>query len=349
MERYFALPQADQRTLLQEAALRMNLPVQSVEKDLWVCWLLRKLMALEPWGAYLTFKGGTSLSKAHHIIHRFSEDIDLVVDRVAAELVRGNDPEQAASPRQEKERVKRIAKACYAWAGQDLMPSLEQALSDDLDGGDWALVLAPITENQETSFSFTYPKLFDAGTGYLRPEIKVELVAKADPWPSKPMPISAYVHQQFSDTIGTGIFEVNTMQAERTMLEKALLLHEVLIQRPEGPKPRLARHYYDLFRLCHAGYDKTVISDHALYAEIIEHRRMFYRYGSVDYDALLNDGFSIIPQGDARKEWEKDYAQMQRDMFHGDVPAFDTAMEQLTLFEIAFRRQLQLQHQNNGQ
>lgn len=348
MERYFALQQAQQRTLLEEAARRMNLPVQSIEKDLWVCWLLRKLMSLDPWGAYLTFKGGTSLSKAHNLIHRFSEDIDLVVDRVAAELIGDNDPKQASSPRQGKERVKRIAKACYEWAEKELIPSLQQAIRDELGSDDWHLELAPITDNQETSFSFRYPKLFDEGTGYLRPEIKVELVAKADPWPSKPMPISAYVHQRFPDAIGDGLFDVNTMQAERTMLEKALLLHEVLIQRPEGPKPRLARHFYDLYKLHDAGFGEKSMSDRTLYPEIIEHRRTFYRYGSVDYDALLNEGFSIIPQGDARKEWEKDYVNMQRDMFYGDVPAFDTVMEELAVFEDTFRKHLQLQHQNNG-
>ncbi|MBK9513338.1 MAG: nucleotidyl transferase AbiEii/AbiGii toxin family protein [Flavobacteriales bacterium] len=138
--------------------------------------------------------------------------------------------------------------------------------------------------------------MFDEGTGYLRPEIKVELVAKADPWPSRPMPISTYVHQQFPDAIGDGRFQVNTMQAERTMLEKALLLHEVLIQRPEGPKPRLARHYYDLFKLYKAGFGERATHDHSLYTAIIEHRRTFYRYGSVDYDALITEGFSIIPK-----------------------------------------------------
>lgn len=348
MERYFELAKDDQRTLLQEAARRMNLPVQSIEKDLWVCWLLRKLMSLDPWGAHLTFKGGTSLSKAHGLIERFSEDIDLVVDREALELVGENDPKKADSPTQIKQRVKRIAKACHQWATEDLVPTLQQAIKNDLTDPDWHLDLAPITETQETSFSFRYPKLFDEGTGYLRPEIKVELVAKADPWPSKPMPISTYVHQQFPDAIGDGRFQVNTMQAERTMLEKALLLHEVLIQRPEGPKPRLARHYYDLFKLYKAGFGERATHDRSLYTAIIEHRRTFYRYGSVDYDELITEGFSIIPQGDARKEWEKDYANMQRDMFYGDVPAFDTVMEQLAQFEGDFRKHLQLQDQNNG-
>ena len=33
-----------------------------------------------PWKESITFKGGTSLSKAFHLISRFSEDIDLILD-----------------------------------------------------------------------------------------------------------------------------------------------------------------------------------------------------------------------------------------------------------------------------
>jgi hypothetical protein len=179
--------------------------------------------------------------------------------------------------------------------------------------------------------------LFEGGSGYLRPEIKVELVAKADPWPSRSMPISSYVHEQFPEMAGEGTVHVNTMQAERTMLEKALLLHETLITRPDGPRPRLSRHYYDLFKLYRAGVSEKAISDPGLYPAIVTHRRSFYRYAAVDYDGLLRDGFSIIPQGTALSEWEKDYASMQRDMFHGEVPDFSVVMDTIHAFETTFR------------
>ena len=348
MERFFAIPIDRQRELFREAGVLKRLPPASIEKDLWVCWLLEQMMSLEPWGQHLTFKGGTSLSKAHGLIERFSEDIDLVVDRVALDLVGANDPAEAASPRQGKERVKRIAKACYAWAEEEFVPTLRRSIGNELGDDDWHLDLAPITENQETSFTFRYPRVIEGGSGYLRPEIKVELVAKADPWPSTPLPISSYVHQLFPEVLGEGVFNANTMHAERTLLEKALLLHEVLVQRPEGPRPRLARHYFDLYQLSKAGFGERSMEDRSLYRAIIEHRRTFYRYGSVDYDALVSEGFSIIPQGDARKEWEKDYADMQRDMFHGEVPTFATVMEEMAQFEARFREHLQLKHQDNG-
>ena len=51
-----------------------------VEKDFWVCFVLDYLFHKSPWPQSFIFKGGTSLSKAYHVIERFSEDIDLIMD-----------------------------------------------------------------------------------------------------------------------------------------------------------------------------------------------------------------------------------------------------------------------------
>ena len=70
----------------------MGLQAVSVEKDFWVCWTLRELFRLPGVGEHLTFKGGTSLSKAWKLIERFSEDIDLVVDKEMREAPVENGP-----------------------------------------------------------------------------------------------------------------------------------------------------------------------------------------------------------------------------------------------------------------
>ena len=51
-----------------------------IEKDLWVTTILQIIFSL-PFADKLIFKGGTSLSKVWKLINRFSEDIDLSVDR----------------------------------------------------------------------------------------------------------------------------------------------------------------------------------------------------------------------------------------------------------------------------
>lgn len=47
-----------------------------VEKDYWICKILREL-SLSDFADSIYFKGGTSLSKAYGIINRFSEDLDM--------------------------------------------------------------------------------------------------------------------------------------------------------------------------------------------------------------------------------------------------------------------------------
>ena len=81
MEQVIAMPQDDRNLLLEQTAAKLGLTPRAVEKDFWVCWTLRELFALADWGPSLTFKGGTSLSKAWKLIDRFSEDIDVVIDR----------------------------------------------------------------------------------------------------------------------------------------------------------------------------------------------------------------------------------------------------------------------------
>jgi predicted nucleotidyltransferase component of viral defense system len=71
------------RTDVFLAALqRLGANAQYIEKDFWVCWTLDVLYNGLPVGRpRLLFKGGTSLSKGHSLINRFSEDIDITVFR----------------------------------------------------------------------------------------------------------------------------------------------------------------------------------------------------------------------------------------------------------------------------
>lgn len=53
-----------QRLVFEETANTRGVTAHSIEKDFWVCWTLRDLFNLPGWIGHLTFKGGTSLSKA---------------------------------------------------------------------------------------------------------------------------------------------------------------------------------------------------------------------------------------------------------------------------------------------
>ena len=108
MNTFLQLPASERRLALQQVEAQMGLQAFSVEKDFWVCWTLRELFTLPDIGGHLTFKGGTSLSKAWKLIERFSEDIDLIVDKDALGFDGDAAPDKAPSPTQRKARLKKL-------------------------------------------------------------------------------------------------------------------------------------------------------------------------------------------------------------------------------------------------
>ena len=65
---------------LNQLALSTGYAPFAIEKDWWVCVVLRAVFQSK-YKDQIIFKGGTSLSKAYQIIERFSEDVDLIIDK----------------------------------------------------------------------------------------------------------------------------------------------------------------------------------------------------------------------------------------------------------------------------
>jgi predicted nucleotidyltransferase component of viral defense system len=92
MDQFALLPAAERAIVFREAAARLKFGSATiVEKDFWVCWTLRRIFANTALPGPL-FKGGTSLSKAYKVIDRFSEDIDIVLDRHTLGFTGEQDP-----------------------------------------------------------------------------------------------------------------------------------------------------------------------------------------------------------------------------------------------------------------
>ncbi len=66
------------KELIALAADHFGYEQSHIEKDYWVCKILKEI-ALSEYKEKVFFKGGTSLSKAYGLIERFSEDLDLFV------------------------------------------------------------------------------------------------------------------------------------------------------------------------------------------------------------------------------------------------------------------------------
>ena len=80
MTKWKELTKVEQMARLQHVSGVRHMSPQAVEKDLWITAILQVDFSL-PFAEKMIFKGGTSLSKVYNRIERFSEDIDLAIDR----------------------------------------------------------------------------------------------------------------------------------------------------------------------------------------------------------------------------------------------------------------------------
>lgn len=77
---FYDIPEEDRLAIFKNVENKTGVPDFAVEKDWWVVQKLKMIFEMGI-AEHLVFKGGTSLSKAWKLIDRFSEDIDLAVDR----------------------------------------------------------------------------------------------------------------------------------------------------------------------------------------------------------------------------------------------------------------------------
>jgi hypothetical protein len=135
MDDFGRLPGEERRAYFQEAADRLDLSAQIIEKDFWVCWSLKRLFSLDEFRGHLTFKGGTSLSKVHHVIERFSEDVDVAIDRGFLGFGGDMEPERGGSGKEQQRRVDGLKAACQSTIADRLAPQLQQAISAGMSSG----------------------------------------------------------------------------------------------------------------------------------------------------------------------------------------------------------------------
>lgn len=338
MDAFLSMIPRDRRLACLQVEDQKHLQAASVEKDFWVCWALRELFRLSEVGGQMTFKGGTSLSKAWGLIERFSEDIDLVVAKEALGFAGEAGPDHAPSKKQRQRRLDELIAACRCWVQKQLRPALEQSIAMRMGTSEaWNLIVDPDVDDGQCLL-FHYPTAFPATeAGYVRPVVKIELGARSDNWPSDSRPIKPYVAEVLPQAIPDASFSVPTLAAERTFLEKAMLLHEETFRPTEKPrKMRMARHYYDLWCLITRGVADRAAADRALFDRVAEHREIFFRLSWVDYATLRPGSLRLIPPEHHRDDWRVDYDQMSESMFYGDKPDFDEILTVVGEFERRF-------------
>lgn len=323
---------ARRREVCEEAQARMRLRAASVEKDFWVCWTLRELFNLPDIGPRLTFKGGTSLSKAWKLIERFSEDIDVVIDRDYLGYGGDASPEVASSRKKRRQILDALRESCQAHIKQSLAPAFSARIAQALGAEGWQLEADPADADGQTLL-FRYPAAFDGG-GYVAPVVKIELDARSDIDPAEAPDIEPYLAQTFPDLLGGSRFPVRTLAARRTFWEKAMLLHEETYRPAEKRRGRfMSRHYYDLWYMIRQGVNEQARTDDGLFERIAAHREVFFRHNWLDYATLRLGALRIVPLPEQRAAWEQDYAAMRESMFFGEAPEFEEILRVVEKFQ----------------
>lgn len=315
--------------LFTQTGAAMDLPAHLAEKDFWVCWTLKHLFSIPSLSEHLIFKGGTTLSKVHGIINRFSEDIDLTIDREAFGF--DENPEEAPSRKQRDLLIDKMASECSRYICGKLCGILQDQFRLSLSGLSWDIVADPDDPDAQTLF-FHYPTVFPASE-YNPPAVKLEFGSKSDLWPTEQSRVVPYAAEYFPEMFEKTDCTVTALSAERTFWEKATILHQVAHWPEDKPLlPRYSRHYYDLAMLSASEFGISSLDDLSLLNRVVEHKMMYFRCGWASYQTAKPGTFKLIPSEKIVGELKKDYVQMS-DMIFGEIPDFKNIFAKLSSLE----------------
>ena len=235
----------------------------------------------------LVFKGGTSLSKGWNLIQRFSEDIDLALDREYL----GFEGEL------ENADIRRLRRKSYEYLTTAFTEELKSKFAEV--GFTNVTVKYQEVENHDQDpiiIEIYYPKLTEKET-YLKPGVLVEVGSRSlrDPFTNRTFTTiiaENYSGQPFADKPIT----IPTVNPERTFLEKIFLLHEEFQKPAEKIRVnRLSRHLYDIEKLSNTEFANIALKNGDLFNTIVVHRSKFSPISGVDFANHRPDKIAFVP------------------------------------------------------
>ncbi len=338
MDKFVSLDAKDKRAYFEVAAASLNIMPQLVEKDFWVCWILKVLFSLPEVGGHLTFKGGTSLSKCYNVIKRFSEDIDISIERPFLSKAKTIEPDKEKSNKENQKRLKELQEACKTKIYEVIVPSLKQVIAAALpDKKEWKIELDTEDPDGQTVL-FTFPhSMISNAESYIRSSVKVEFGARADHWPVEATTIVPYIVNVPGERVVEGV-SVRVLAAERTFWEKATILHMIYYYPNEKNVPgRMSRHYYDIYAMANSPIYKRALENISLLKTVAEHKALFFKANWAHYEEATPAGLRLLPREDQMNALKNDYRQMQQ-MFFEEPPTFDQIIEKLRAIEKEINR-----------
>jgi len=306
--------------LFQATAVSMGMQPNVIEKDFWVCFMLDHLFHECKYKNAFVFKGGTSLSKSYHVIERFSEDIDLILDW--RKII-----DKDVNPWDERSRTKQdlfnkqINSEAAKFYREVFVPQLNSEIEEKLGEGEWISV----DTEDEMVVNFYYPQIFEAE--YLRSCVRLEIGPLAEWMPSHETNITPFAAEKYPAIFKQKETSVLTIDVERTFWEKITILHKIA-HFPDGKvlPSRYARHLYDVYNLGNSWVKESAFKRKELLEKDVAFKQKFYYAKGAHYETATLDSITLLPREETRKPLLDDY-QAMRNMIYGDVPEFEEILE----------------------
>ena len=346
MSKWIDFKDDERRAMIQKVSEKYDIDEAAAEKDWWVTAVLNALFNMSC-SEYLLFKGGTSLSKGWGIINRFSEDIDLALDRLFFLNVKKEKCADCTSNTQIHHLREKGQDYVFGEFKEELQQKLNQMGLKEVVVKDENEMIAEngtsVDHDKDPSVLFVqYPSLYDTSTSpYATPIVKVEIsvLSMSEPFEMKTISslIYQYYNQEGKKVDNDIVKQVKMVSPARTFLEKAFLLCEEY--QKESPRTlRMSRHLYDLEKLSNTTYANLALKDIELYRSIVEHRRKFYHVGYIDYNKELPASIAIVPPEELLDSFKTDYKNMQESFIYGDSLPFNDLITSLSKLQEKFRK-----------
>ena len=265
------------------------------------------------------------------MIHRFSEDIDLVIDRnhfgYEGDLT--------------KKQIKKLRKQSSLFVEKEFTIALKQVIENFGLQKFCTIIAQPNGEGDNTypeprKIEVFYQSLFSS-IDYLQPKVVLEVGTRSLFEPTEPTQVKSLITSTFQQ-IETDMASVviTTASPAKTFLEKAFLLHELFTTHKGDKAERKSRHLYDLEKMMDEPFAIEAISNNELWETIAHHRKLFTSVLGVDYTPDIRKRIQLIPPSNVVAIWEKDYREMQDSMIYGNSLPFNTLLERIHILENRF-------------
>lgn len=200
-----------------------------IEKDYWITKVLRELSQSKHTNN-VVFKGGTSLSKAHKLIQRFSEDVDIAVLNVSK--LSGN-------------QVKALIKG------------IEKDISKNLTEIKNTGVTRKFSKYRKSVFTYPLTGNFNTSAG-ISNSLIIEVNSFANPFPYESLEIKSFITEFLEEIKALDLirkykleaFRLNVLDKKQTLIEKIVSLIRFSFE--EDVNKSIAekiRHFYDIYYL----------------------------------------------------------------------------------------------------